>query len=128
MSVKDNLCMRPLKYLSASVQERVLTPKFREITSDSSFFSNGDQLNSLPSSRLAGTKVEAKPALERISSGWLKWFLIGLGPAETVLTETVGWTRVTPPYSGFDSVACERIALAPRDWVWTCCRSTEEWL
>ena len=64
--------MRPLKYLSASVQERVLTPKFREITSDSSFFSNGDQLNSLPSSRLAGTKVEAKPALERISSGWLK--------------------------------------------------------
>jgi len=64
--------MRRLKYLSASVQEPVLTPKFREITPDSSSFSNGDQLNSLQSSRLAGTKVEAKPALERISSGWLK--------------------------------------------------------
>lgn len=53
-----------------------------------------------------------KPFLEelrRLAGG----FRVRLSKAETVLTETVGWTRVTAPYSGFDSVACERIALAP---------------
>ncbi len=76
-------------------------------------FSQTDSNELLEHSKAEGSAIPGVKATPWRISTLGRGFLICLSEAETVLTETIGWTRVTAPYYGFDSVACERIALAP---------------
>jgi hypothetical protein len=98
---------------------------FREIATDSQSLSHVHPVNwQERQSRRVGPIPESKRVVIRVGRVGRR-APASLELIETVLTETVGWIRVAAPYSGFDSVACERIALAPRGRIGTCRSSIE---